>query len=330
MIKNYSCRDYETPPDDDVPPFSDLTGYSKRLDDRVIAVIEALKEGLQQPPATGPSHAASNSRAETTARKINISDTVRQELAGADIAEILVRLENSRQTCAACNLLIDETGEAELLALRHARAHQVVLTLAHPHCMPSSVLLSDGPAPAQHSENYEVECILFEGDSAGIIVDCYGGYGPTSQDSRSIDLILRRYGEAGFPNLLTVLSIEDGQTPVLRHIPAAENGCVTARLEDHRVSIVGPHDLLLPPFPLNFYPHWYQRALEGSLTVIIGRNLQGMAADDPQYLSRAIALGHTVGATVPPTVVKPSKNSPCPCMMRTGRKFKKCCGRNNK
>ncbi|MFD5475642.1 tetratricopeptide repeat protein, partial [Streptomyces sp. NPDC127105] len=320
---------YETSPDDDAPAFSDLTGYGKRLDDRVTAVIQALEDRLQQPPVPGPSRAASSPRTETTARQINISDTVRQELAGADIAEILVRLENSRQTCAACDLLIDETGEAELLALHHARPGQIVLTLAHPHCMPSSVLLSEGPAPTQHSETYEVECILFEGDSAGIIVDCYGGYGPTSQDSGSIDLILRRYGEAGFPNLLTLISAEGGHTPVLRHIPAVENRCVTARLEDHRVSIVGPHGLLLPPFPLNFYPHWYQRAREGSLTVVIGRNLQGMAADDPSYLSRAIALGHTVGATVPLTVVRPSRNSPCPCMMRTGRKFKKCCGRNH-
>lgn len=321
---------YETSPAGDTPPFSDLTGYGRRLDDRVMAFIEALKDRLQQGPVSGPPHAAGSSRTETRTRKITISDTIRQELAGADIGELLVRLENSRQTCAACNLLIDETGEAELLALRHARAGQVVLTLAHPHCMPSSVLQAEGPAPTQASENYEVECFLFGGDSAGIIADCYGGFGPVSQDSGSIDLILRRYREAGFTNLLSMLSTEDGQTLALRHIPAVDNRCVKARLEDHRLSIVGPHGLLLPPFPLNFYPHWYQRALRGSLTVVIGRNLQGMAADDPSYLFRAIALGHTVGGAVPLTVVRPSRNSPCPCMMRTGRKFKNCCGRNQK
>ncbi|KUL23726.1 hypothetical protein ADL12_38800 [Streptomyces regalis] len=321
---------YETSPDGDVPPFSDLTGYGKRLDDRVMAAIEALKHRLDQEAASGTSHPASSTRTETRTRKINMSQTVRDELAGADIGEILIRLENSRQTCTACNLLIDETGEAELLALRHARAGQVVLTLAHPHCMPSSVIQSDGPAPQQASESYEVECILFGGDSPGIIADCYGGYGPASQDSGSTDLILRRYQEAGFTNLLSALSVEDGQTLALRHFPTIDNGCVKARLEDHRLSIVGPHGLLLPPGPLNFLPHWYQKALEGSLTVVIGRNLQGMSSDDPSYLSRAIALGHTVGATVPLTVVRPSRNSPCPCMMRMGRKFKNCCGRHQK
>lgn len=62
--------------------------------------------------------------------------------------------------------------------------------------------------------------------------------------------------------------------------------------------------------PLDFYPHWYEKALEGSLIVVLGRNLQGMTADDSSYLLRAMALGQAVGATVPLTVVQPRRNSP--------------------
>ncbi|WYB30164.1 hypothetical protein V6574_09070 [Streptomyces sp. SM1P] len=54
-----------------------------------------------------------------------------------------------------------------------------------------------------------------------------------------------------------------------------------------------------------------------------------MTADDPTYFLRAMDLGHVVGATVPLTVVRPSRNSTCPCMMRTGRKFKDCCGKSS-
>ncbi|MGW4756180.1 tetratricopeptide repeat protein [Streptomyces chartreusis] len=319
---------YETSPDSEPPAFADLTGSANRLDDRVMAAIETLMERFGPGPVSGPPRSASRFPADAKARKINISDTVRQELAGADIRELLVRLAHSRQACAACNLLIDERGEAELLILRHAPVGQAVLSLAHRHCMPSSVLQVDGPAPTQAPENYEVECILFGGENAGVVADCYGGFGPVGADSGSTDLILRRYQESGFTNLQSMLSTKGGRTVDLRHIPAVNDGSVKARLEGHRLTIVGPHGLLLPPFPLNFYPHWYQHALEGSLTVVVGRNLQGMAADDPSYLFRAMALGHTAGATVPLTVVRPSRNSPCPCMMRAGRKFKNCCGRN--
>ncbi|WP_143673010.1 hypothetical protein, partial [Streptomyces sp. b94] len=74
-------------------------------------------------------------------------------LSGIDLESLMTRLGNSRQTCEACNLLIDETGEAELLLLRHPEIQHVVLRLAHPHCALSQVMQLRGPAPRQDRES---------------------------------------------------------------------------------------------------------------------------------------------------------------------------------
>ncbi|MGW3312205.1 tetratricopeptide repeat protein [Streptomyces sp. NPDC001073] len=320
---------YEATPEADPPTFGDLLGKGHRLDERVMKALQTIIHRSTQTSVAEPDSSTASPRADAGMRKINISDAVLEKLTGLNISELLIRLGNSRQTCAACNLLIDETGEAELLILRHPQVHQLLLSLAHPHCVPSGVVDMNGPAPKQPRENYEVECILFGQDRAGIIVDCYGGWGPANDDNRIEDVVLRRCYEAGFTNLQSMLDLRDGQKLDFRDIPVADGGGIEARLEDHKLSVAGPHGLLLPPIPLNFYPHWYRKALEGCLIVVIGRNLQEMAADDPSYLLRAMALGQTAGATVPLTVVRPKRNSPCPCMMRSGRKFKDCCGRSS-
>ncbi|MEW5351192.1 tetratricopeptide repeat protein [Streptomyces sp. 16-176A] len=313
----------EAVPDSGVPTFAELLDDGQVVDDRV---IEALRTRLQRPEQKTVAETVAETPGASAWRRINVSDSVRQALAGIDIQPLLLRLGNSRQTCAACKLLIDETGEAELLVMHHHETDHLGLLLAHPHCVTSGVFRAHGRAPGQPRGSAEVECILFGGDRIGIIADIYGGYG--SFDGCTVeDLVLKGFLEAGFVNLQSMLRVKDGQALDLRDIPAVGGGAIEARLEDNKLSIIGPHGPFLASMPLNFYPRWYEKAFDGSLIVVIGRNLQGLAADDPSYLVRAMAMGQVVGATVPFTTLRPSRNSPCPCMMRSGRRFRDCCGR---
>ncbi|MBF6046030.1 AAA family ATPase [Streptomyces sp. NRRL B-1677] len=308
------------------PTLDELLGTDQRVDNRVLEAIRTRLRAASDGSVVKASREASHSATIADGRKINVSDSVRQELAGIDIERLAAHLGNSRQTCAACDLLIDETGEAELLLLNHRSMDRLMVRLAHPHCVASKVIQLKGAAPKEPKVAFEVECILFGGDRAGIIADCYGGWGSYG-DGPLEDLVLDRYIKAGFINLQTLLQADESQSLDLRDVPDASCG-VQARLEDNNLSITGPDGQLLHRMPLDFLPRWYRKAVEGSLIVVVGRNLQGMAADDPSYLVRAMALGKAVGGTVPLTVVRPSRNRPCPCMMRTGRKFKHCCGRD--
>ncbi|MGW6967763.1 tetratricopeptide repeat protein [Streptomyces zaomyceticus] len=310
----------------DLPDLAELLGDDRHIDDRVLQSLHAripraAEADLAEPgPDTGGATIGGT-------RRIHVASPVRDALARLDVRALLQRLGNSRQQCAACNLLIDETGEAELLLLHHPGMTHVPLRLAHPHCARSQVLHLDDPLPTQPEMNTEIECILFGRDRAGIIADCYGGWGLLDDGNAVEDLVLRSFAQGGFTDLRSMLDLKEGQMLDFRNVPAVEGGGVEARLQDNRLSITGPQGQeLLSPTPLDFYPHWYRKALDGSLIVVMGRNLQGLAADDDSYLLRALILGQTVGATVPLTVVRPRRNSPCPCMMRAGRKFKHCCG----
>ncbi|MFH9727583.1 tetratricopeptide repeat protein [Streptomyces sp. NPDC017254] len=309
----------------DLPTFAELLGDGRHVDDRVIQSLHArVPRATEEAPAEP---GVDTSGSTTGGRRIHVAATVRDALARLDVRAVIHRLGNSRQRCAACNLLIDETGEAELLLLHHPGMKHVPLRLTHPHCARSQVLHLDDPLPTQPEMNTEIECILFGQDRAGVIADCYGGWGLPDDGDTVEDLILRSFTEGGFTNLRSMLDLEEGRPLDFRNTPAVEGGGVEARLEGNRLSITGPRGQeLLSPTPLNFYPHWYRKALDGSLIIVFGRNLQGLAADDVSYLLRALILGQAVGATVPLTVVRPRRNSPCPCMMRAGRKFKHCCG----
>ncbi|PJN23713.1 SARP family transcriptional regulator [Kitasatospora sp. CB02891] len=313
-------------PDATEPTIDDLLGTQKLQDRRV---LESIRARLQPSDLRLPSPKDGDLRQVTAApngRRISIAVPVQRELAGQDSTLLLARLANSRQTCEACGLLIDETGDAELLLLRHPEIDHMIVRLAHPHCVSSQVLQLSGKAPKAPKEIAEVECILFTGDKAGIILDCYGGLGSVNGGPFQ-DLVLNGLLAAGFTDLRTLLDgLEAGDVLDFRTIPPVHDSDVQARLEDNKLYVTGLSRGLLSGTPLNFFPHWYRAAHEGALIIVVGRNLQGMAADDPSYLLQAMESGQAVGATVPLTVARPRRNSPCPCMMRTGRKFKHCCG----
>ncbi|MFF9894337.1 tetratricopeptide repeat protein [Streptomyces longispororuber] len=309
------------------PTIEELLTNERKVDNRVLEAIRARLSTVSDGTVTKADRKAIHtSAAPTLGRRINVSDAVQEALSGLNIKQLTAHLGNSRQACAACNLVIDETGEAELLLMEHPGMNRLMLRLAHPHCVASKVVQLKGKAPKDPKVNFEVECILFGGDKVGIIADCYGGW-VSHSDGQVQDLVLAKFRDAGFTDLQNIL-LTDGDRPLdMRDIPGVNSSDVKARLEGNDISITGPDGQLLPRMPLNFLPRWYQGAAEGSLIVVMGRNLQGMAADDPSYLMRAIATGNAVGGTVPLTVVRPGRNHPCPCMMRTGRKFKHCCGR---
>ncbi|MFI8083407.1 tetratricopeptide repeat protein [Kitasatospora sp. NPDC086009] len=308
------------------PTLNDLLGTQKLLDRRVLESIRTRSQSEGQDLPSPAHHELSQSVVAPDGRCINIASPVRRGLADLDITRMLDRLANSRQTCEGCGLAIDETGAAELLLLRHPAMDHVMVRLAHSHCVGSQVIELRGKAPKSPRITSEVECILFGGDSPGIIADCYGGWGSVDGGPMR-DLVLDSHLAAGFTDLQSLLEgYEDGDVLDLRTIPPVDNSDVRARLEDNRLSVTGPSGVLLQGMPLNFFPHWYRAAREGALIIVMGRNLQGMAADDMSYLLRAMDSGQAIGGIVPLAVARPRRNAPCPCMMRTGRKFKHCCG----
>ncbi|MEF9885316.1 tetratricopeptide repeat protein [Streptomyces sp. P9-A4] len=310
------------------PTIDELLGTNRRVDNRTLEAIRTRLRATSEGAVPKTDHEAGHpSTAITSRRRINISDAVRQALAEVDGDQLTAHFGNSRQKCAACNLLIDEAGEAELILMSHHQMDRLMVRLAHPHCATSQVLQLKGKAPKEPQVVFEAECILFGGDRAGVIVDCYGGVGSYGHGQVE-DLVLASCREAGFIDLQKLLEAESDKPLDFREIPTVEGSGAQAQLDDNFLSITTPDGKLFSRMPLNFLPRWYRKATEGSLIVVVGRNLQGMTADDPSYLVRAMALGKTVGLTVPLAVPRPSRNRPCPCMMRKGRKFKHCCGRN--
>ncbi|MFI8849000.1 tetratricopeptide repeat protein [Streptomyces sp. NPDC053499] len=308
----------ERDPDGTVPSPVELVGGGP-VDLRVLESLRARVLRDARDDAVVPSPAPPR------VRSVRISDTVQQALAAFDLESLTLRFTTSRQYCTMCNLIIDESGEAELLYLRHPDVHHPMLRLAHSHCHLSEVIELTGPAPDRSPDRFDAECILFGGDRAGIVLDCHGGWGAINGSRRIEDLHLRLFLESGFTDLRTLYTDNDGKPLDLRALPPVPGGDLQARLVDNKLTLSSPHGDLLQGMPLNFLPRWYERAHQGSLIVIAARNLPGMVADDPTYLDRAILLGQAVGATVPLTVVRPRRNAPCPCMMRQGRKFKHCC-----
>ncbi|MFB6776189.1 tetratricopeptide repeat protein [Streptomyces sp. NPDC056352] len=308
----------ETDPDGTVPSPVELVGGDS-VDLRVLESLRARALQATRDDAVVPSPGLPR------LRSVRISDTVQQALVAFDLESLMLRFANSRQYCTVCNLIIDESGEAELLYLRHPDVQHPMLRLAHTHCHLSEVLELTGPAPDRSPERLDAECILFGGDRAGIVLDCHGGWGAVNGSRRIEDVVLRLFLESGFTNLRTLHTDNGGKPLDLRDLPPVPGRDLQARLVDNKITLSSPHGDLLPGLPLNFFPRWYDRAHHDSLIVIAGRNLPGMVADDPTYLERAILLGQAVGAAVPFTVVRPRRNAPCPCMMRRGRKFKHCC-----
>ncbi|NUH36475.1 tetratricopeptide repeat protein [Streptomyces samsunensis] len=293
----------DTQSDDLVEPTLDeLVGTEQKVDDRVVEAIGYRLRAVGDGSVVKTNRGVSRSTAAiATGRNIKISDAVRQKLVGVNLAQLTAHLGNSRQTCAACNLLIDETGEAELLLLDFQKVDHLTLRLAHPRCAVSKVVELRGRVPKEPKVTFEVECVLFGGDRAGIVADCYGGWGVRS-DGQVEDLVLASYCKAGFTNLQRMLQTEDSRPLDLRDVPGTNSGSVQAHLDGKNLSIAGPDGQLLYRAPLSFFPNWHRKAVEGSLIIIVGRNLQGMVADNPSYLLRAMATGNAVGSSVPLTV----------------------------
>ncbi|MDX2853077.1 tetratricopeptide repeat protein [Streptomyces sp. PA03-3a] len=308
----------ETDPDGTVPSLVELVGGGP-VGLRVLESLRARALREVRDDAEVPSPALPG------LRSVRISETVQRALAAFDLEALKLRFATSRQYCTMCNLIIDESGEAELLSLRHPDVHHPMLRLAHSHCHLSDVIELTGPAPGRSPDRVDAECILFGGDRAGIVLDCHGGWGTIDGGRRIEDVSLRLFMESGFTNLGTLYDDNGGKPLDLRDLPPVSGRDLQACLVDNKLTISSPYGNLLLEMPLSFLPRWYERAHHGSLIVIAGRNLPGMVADNPTYLERAILLGQAVGAVVPLTVVRPRRNAPCPCMMRQGRKFKHCC-----
>ena len=305
------------------PMIDELLGDKQPIDGRTLEAWRTLVSALDQPEPKSPpvlKHPAS-----AGGRTITLSAEVQRELAEIDVQRMIGRLSDSRQSCLVCGLAIDEHGRAGLFLIVHPKARQLIMRLAHPHCGTSRVIRLHGKGPEGPKITMETECILFGGDRAGIIVDCYGGWG-SIEGGRVDDLILDHYRRNGFVDLRPALGVDEGPANLAELSAGAGDG-VRAHLKDNVLSLTDPQGEVMGRMSLDFLPRWYDKATEGTLIVLIGRNLQGMAAEDISYLTKAISAGNVIGGVVPLAVVRPSRNSRCPCMSRKGRKFKHCCGK---
>lgn len=131
---------HETDPDGAVPSLVELVGGGP-VDLCVLESLRARALGDGRDDAVVPSPALPR------LRTVRISDTVQQALAAFDLESLTLRFATSRQYCTMCNLIIDESGKAELLYLRHPDVHHLMLRLAHSHCHLSDVIELMRPGP---------------------------------------------------------------------------------------------------------------------------------------------------------------------------------------
>ncbi|MQY04100.1 hypothetical protein ACRB68_21490 [Actinomadura sp. RB68] len=306
-----------------LPSVNELLGDEQPVDGRTLEAWHSLVNTLKD-SALSPQY-VTNHPASTNGRTINLSAEVQRELAGIDAQLMIQRLSNSRQSCLVCGLAIDEQGRAELFLLLPREGLQLTARLTHPHCGASKVVRFRGKNLKEPQITMETECIIFGDNIAGIIVDCYGGWGFVEGKGFE-DLILGHFRRNGFVDLQATLEGVDGPMGIAE-LAVGSGAGVRAHLKNNILSLTASQGEVLVRMPLDFLPCWYRKAAEGTLIVLVGRNLQGMAAEDMSYLSKAISAGNVVGGAAPLTVIRPSRNTRCPCMSRKGRKFKHCCGR---
>ncbi|MEU5387863.1 tetratricopeptide repeat protein [Kitasatospora cineracea] len=322
LYKFHLEKEPTTPP----PAYPELLGHQKLTDRRILEWIQTPYDRA----VTAPSDPADVERAAPApGRRLQVAPEVMEELGGGDISLLVDWMATSRKRCCVCGLMVDEEGDAGLLLACHPEADFGDLLLAHLRCSVSQVITLKEKPLKEPKVFFEAECILFGGDRAGVILDCYGGHG-VEPGGPARDLVLDTFREAGFTDLRTVVDgLKEGGILDYRKLPGISDSAVSACLNDHKLSWPGFLADRHPAMPLDFLPRWYEAARKGEVTILVGRNLQGMAADDDSYLLRAVLAGQVVGATVPLKVARPRRNAPCPCMMRSGRKFKHCCGRRS-
>lgn len=311
---------HEITPEEEQIPVSELLGAEQQIDQRIVEALGAL---VRQPLKGGHTDLSTT---QTGRRKINVSDRVHRELHGIDIATLFLHHEESRSECFSCGLMIANKGEANLILLRTSETHTLRTRLAHLLCMPSSVIEVETEHIGRPDFNFEFECILFGGDTAGIVIDCHGGM-RFDKKAKQKDILLSALQALGFVDLKSWISENKNHLIDLRKIVKTE--ITRAHLDGNKLSIAGPNGSFIRDAPLKFFPNWYAKAREGYLIVIFGRNLQEMMADDPSFFLRATELGRAVGANIRLAITLPRRNAPCVCDPATGLKFKKCCGNSS-
>lgn len=256
----------------------------------------------------------------TKRRRIFVSDSLRTALAeiGLNVDSLVPRLEESRQWCVACGLSIAENGEASLIANSPEPGSHLIARLTHATCGRSGVVQWDGPTPPDPIR-FEVECALLgpDGDTAGIVVDCYGGW-LVSDDGRVVDGVLAYLRQSGFIDVP-----HEVEPPPI----AAQPSCLSAMIVGNHLHMDGLDAISFDKVRLRFNQAWYRAANQrGALVLMFGRHLPTMTWEDPSYHRRAAEARRLVAAIAPATFRPPGRNAPCVCESDSSLKFKKCCG----
>lgn len=282
--------------------------------------LRTVPGAIEAPAADEP---VAEAQSGTFGRAIHVADEIRRELPDIDLDSVAARLAGSRQRCCLCQLPIARRGRAELLLLRPPSRHPPAIRLAHPACSPSTIISS--PAIRQNNKiRFEIECGISPLERATVLIDCHGAF-DTDRDGKILDVWLTFLRRIGFVDIAAIEVPESGDEES-RTLP--QPSALTACLIGNRLTLQFNGADLLAKHPLSFLPRWYRAARKGQLNVLFGRDLEGMAWEDPSNLIRAAETGQLVGATVKLKVSLPGRNERCICSPRTGLKFKKCCGRH--
>ncbi len=269
--------------------------------------------------ATAAAQVASASDRVPDRRTITVVQEIIDELADLRLDAIWARLATGRRHCLECRLPIAEDGPANAVLLRFPDGPPRI-TLAHPACAPSTVVDSIDPGPRDNQVHFEIECIIFTGNLPGIIVDTRGPWG-TGENGQPRDVFIDSLRAMGFATVSDL-------TPQSDHsrIPELAKASLHAKLVGNKLKIMQDGKEVISRLPLSFNPEWYATTQSGTLLMLFGYDLRGMAADDPSYLIKSARAGTLVGAAVQLTVEPPSRNRRCVCTPKTDRKFKHCCG----
>ena len=250
-------------------------------------------------------------------RVITVSDEVRTGVGKLDLDSLLEIFTESRQRCFICELLVADTGTANLLRIiTNAQPDAHWFRLVHPTCGPSQIVDLGNDRPADQTL-LEFECSFFAGIHVAVIIDCHGGW-HLRADGTVAD---------GLLDLLRSCGFVEGQPyvqSVLRRVTVPPSK-LTAQLVGNELRLNLGHQQILAA-PLIFIPEWYTALRDGHLDLVFGRNLEGLSWQDGTSLHRAIATGRVVAARVPITIIPPRRDGPCVCERREQAKYKQCCG----
>lgn len=283
----------------------------------VISAASALLTRQVTPPV------ATAAPQPVSGRTIHVDAAVQEALTqrGLRLNSALPHLARARHDCIICSHPIAAGGAARLMLLGNTDGDVLALRLVHNQCEPSriaAIRIRTDPATVR----MDLECALLT-SGAAVIINCFNGWG-FDAGGELTDVFLDSLRLSGF--------IDIGPRQIRRSDPqkgvdVVRQTSITATLAGSKLTVQCGDFTMVPEAPLSFLPAWYEAARNGTLAIVVGRNLQGMSWESLDYLKQAARSHQLVSTATRLKIVSPGRNSRCVCTPSTGLKYKRCCGR---